>query len=156
MKKLLVVALMALGLGANAQKMNVALNLGLPTSSTAFTIAPEFNYMYTVAENVTVGGSASLYYNISKDITVGNTTYKVDNSMSMPLAVAGRYDFGKISAGLDLGYSIGLSNTSSSVFYRPVASYNFKDNLSAQVSFSNFAYSGASVSILCLGVVYGL
>ncbi len=164
MKKLLVVALMALGLGANAQKMNAALNLGLPTEFTAITIAPEFNYMYTVAENVTVGPSVSLYYGIGKSKTISNTVMgqtfeaKIDavNTMSMPLAAAGRYSFGKISAGIDLGYSIALSNSSSCVFYRPVASYNFMDNLSAQVSFSTFALDGASTSIFCLGVVYGL
>ncbi len=173
MKKMLVVALMALGLAVNAQegKLNVGLNLGLPmgdaSDAYSFVLAPEANYLFQVSDKVLVGPTVSFYHFFGKEIgggsasmggvTVSVPSVEVPNASLLPIGGAVRFNATpQLSLGVDLGYALSISNSSNSLHYRPVVGYRFSHNMTAQLSYSGFSKDGVSMNALGLGVVLGL
>ncbi len=170
MKKILVIALLAMGLSVSAQdgKLSAGLNLGLPLGSAgdaySFVVAPELNYLFGVADNLEVGPSVAFYYMFAKEMMpaqeimgVKIPAVKPPNSMVLPVAGTAKYNLDQLFLGVDLGYAIGISEGAGSGFYyRPKVGYSFSDSMTAQLGYAGFSSDGATSSVLTLGLVFGL
>lgn len=130
MRKLFV--LLALGLFtstftyAQQEDMKLGASLALPIGNTgdaySFGFSGDFSYLFEVAEDFQVGGTASLMYYMGEKIS----GVKMDDAVFLPLAATGRYAIEDFFIGLDLGYGIGLSPSGNDggFFYRPKLGYD--------------------------------
>ena len=152
-KVLLVIAMVAAGFTANAQKaeLNVGGTIGLPvgdSSEANITGAIEVNYLFTVADKIKVGPSVSYLHFQQEGADVAY----------LPLAVAGRYSASnKVVVGLDLGYGIGVRPsglTQDGFYYRPVVGYKVTDKITIQADYSAVSLDGGTASTIGLGGTY--
>ncbi len=161
MKKLLFIAMLALGLTANAQEgsFNVGANLGLATGDSSdgygLTFSLEANYLFSVADQFEVGPSVSYLTYVGDEIG----GFEVENASFMPIAAAGRYAVSEtFTVGLDLGYGIGLSpdGIDSGLYYRPLVGYQVTESIMIQAAYSGISLDGSTASNVSLGAVFGL
>lgn len=139
---------------ANAQ-FSIGGGLGLPTGDAGDVTTISFNldvaYMFEVSEKADLGFTAGyLYY--SGDDPFPNWSF-------LPIAGAARFDLGgSFSAGADIGYAIGLdpAGNDGGFYYRPMVGYAVGDKTTINLSYSGVSVTGATVSNIGLGVMFGL
>lgn len=165
MKKLLVAAMMFIGLAVNAQEgqFNVGVNLGLPLGDSSdvysFAFGGEVNYLFNVSDDFKVGPSVSYVNYSGKTVDVLGFSVEVPSASFLPLAAAGRFSVSEqFTLGADLGYALGLSpdGNDGGFYYRPLVGYNVSEKIMLQVSYSGVSVDGGSFSNIGLGAMFSL
>ncbi|CAM1366172.1 conserved hypothetical protein [Tenacibaculum litoreum] len=160
-KLLLVIAMVAVGLTANAQegKFNLGASIGLPAADADtgydFAIGLEANYLFSVSDNFQLGPSVSYSHYFGGDIA----GFDIEDASFLPIAAAARFNASeKFIVGLDLGYAVGISPDANDggFHYRPLVGYSVSDNTSIQASYSGVSVEGGTMANFGLGVVFGL
>jgi len=151
MKKVLFIAMVLLGLTANAQKtgFNVGGDLTYNFDIETIGLMAEANYLFEISDEFRVGPALSYQYNFGKTIEEAGFEFEVEGSGDLTIAGAAQYDVSEqFVVGLDLGYYLDAST----LYYRPVVGYKVQENLMAQLSLPSNRYSNS----IAIGVVFGL
>lgn len=153
MKKLLLIAMVAVGFTVNAQKgeLNLGGTVGLPigdSENANVTGAIEANYLFEVSDEFKVGPSIA-YWHFQQE----GADYAF-----LPLSVAGRYNVSdKFIIGADLGYGIGVrpsEATQDGFYFRPLVGYEVSEKITLHLDYSNVSLDGATGSSIGIGGVY--
>jgi hypothetical protein len=166
MKKLLFIAFVAvIGLGsANAQKgvLNGGLNVGLPVGNaddiSNFVLGAELNYMFPVAEGVTLGPSVQYSHFFGEEYEFLGNTIEASDVSFLPVSGAVRFNITQdFVAGANLGYAIGLNDGNEGGFYyRPMLGYKIADNTQLNISYAGISNDGSDFSNIAIGIMFGL
>lgn len=167
MKKLFLVAIIAMFSFSNAKAqsgvLNGGINIGLPMGdvddSYSFNVDAELNYMFTVSEGFTFGPSIEYSHFFGKEISGGGFTFEVPDASFIPLSAAARFNVTQdFIVGGNIGYGIGLSpdGNDGGFYYKPVVGYKIGDNTQLNFSYSGISVDGGTFSSLSLGFMFGL
>lgn len=167
MKKLMIVAFMAIMSvsNANAQEgvLNGGFNLGLPTGDSndfyGFTLGAELNYMFPIAEGFTLGPSVQYSHFFGKEIDViGGGKLDVSDASFLPISGAARFNVSeKFVVGANIGYALGLNDGNDGGFYyRPVVGYKIGDTTQLNLTYSGISNEGLDANTISLGVMFGI
>lgn len=163
MKKIFLTLFVAmLGLSSiNAQtgELELETNIHLPTGDASdlysFGLSSGANYMFTVAPDFEVGPGLKISYFFGKDV---DGYGKVDDAVTIPISVMGRYNIDDFAMALDIGYGIGISpdGNDGGFYLRPGVSYAVTENTRVQLTYNHMGVDGASFSSIGFGAVFGL
>jgi len=161
MKKVLLIAAVAVfGLGvSNAQeagfKLGVtgALPMGDLGDMASFGVGLDAAYLWEISDEFHVGAATGYYHFFGKEVEFFGMTFDAPDFQFIPLAASARYyvsdDF---FVGADLGYGMGIGDTSGGDFYyRPKVGYSF-GSVAAHVSYAGIG----DFSFLGVGIEFGL
>lgn len=178
MKNLMIVAAMVLATftvsaqDATTSSSNAGIKVGvfatLPTGDDdavdtySFGIGLDVKYLFAVADDFSVGFATGYtnYFSKNQDVDTGLFVIEIDvpNAQFIPLAASAQYMIAdKFSAGLDIGYALGVSEGNDGGFYyRPGVSYGVSDSVEIGLSYSGISVNDATFSTINLGVLFAL
>ncbi|KAB1071949.1 hypothetical protein F6U93_00460 [Tamlana haliotis] len=152
MKKLLFVAVISLfSLSSmNAQTFKIGGSVGIPVGdgSDFYTVAvgvDAYYYFTDIDDFVNLGVTSGFRNFFGEDFTAVGITIEASDLQFVPIAAAARLKLlDMLSAGLDIGYAIGVSNNFDGGFYlKPVVSLDINDAIEVFTSYESvFAGSG--------------
>lgn len=155
-KTLLIAMFVVFGMGisnTNAQEMKLGATVGLPVGDMddwlSFGFGIDFAVLWEVGDDFYVGGATGYHHFIGEEWTLFGITYPAVDFQYIPLAATARYFVAdNLYLGADLGYGIGVGDTSGGDFYyRPKAGYNF-GNVGVNLSYGgldNFSFIGLAI-----------
>lgn len=171
MKKLiLIVAITFAGLTTmNAQTWKVGANFGIPVADasdvSSFALGIDVYYYFTdIDDFINIGATVGYRNFFGKQVTIDpfsegaralQTTVTFDDAQFLPIAAAGRLKFFDVfSAGLDVGYAIGITDGLDGGFYlKPVVGWDILDFLEINLGYENIS-DAATWGNFNLGVLF--
>ena len=160
MKKIILIAVMGLfaltKVNSQESKLNLGAGLGITSTEAAGGIALslESNYLFKLSDKFKLGPSISLLHYFGGFVNFYGGTDKT--STYLPTAMALRYSLSQKSMiGFDFGYAIGISDTESSSYFRPIYGYVLNEKLMLQLTYSSMGQeNGDLVSSLSVGIMF--
>jgi len=155
-KVLLIVAVALFGLGvSNAQEegfkvgLTGAYPIGTAGDITSFGAGLDVAYLWEAGDSFMAGATTGYYHFIGKDIDYGFGVTQKINFQFIPVAAVARYSVSEsVYVGADVGYGLGIGDTSGGDFYyRPKVGFNF-GSVGVHVSYAavgSFGFIGAGV-----------
>ena len=114
----------------------------------------ESNYLFKLSDKFKLGPSISLLHYFGGFVNFYGGTDKT--STYLPTAMALRYSLSQKSMiGFDFAYAIGISDTESSSYFRPMYGYILNEKLMLQLTYSSMGQeNGDLVSNLSVGIMF--
>jgi len=144
----------------NSQTWKVGASLGLPAADAAdisnFVIGVDVYYYFTdIDDFINIGATAGFRNFFGDEFTVAGQTVSVDDAQFLPLAAAGRLKFFDVfSAGLDVGYALGISDGLDGGFYfKPVVGWDILDFMEINLGYESIS-DAATWGNLNVGVLF--
>jgi hypothetical protein len=165
MKKVLITAVLFIaGLSLQAQEgPSVGINLGIPTGDagdfSGLSLGIDFTYLWSVSDKFDAGAAVGFSNAFGKEIDTGFGTVDLEDIQFLPIAAAGRVHLTEeISAGVDLGYALGVNDGNDGGFYyRPMVGYSLSENLGLHLSYTGISLEGDfNWNTINLGLMLGL
>ena len=128
----------------------------------SFGVGLDAKYLFVVSDDFNVGFATGYTNYFSKDLDIvtvfGVIPVEVPDAQFIPLAAAAQYMIAdKFSAGLDIGYALGVNEDNDGGFYyRPGFSYGVSDSIEIGLSYSGISANNETFSTLNLGVLFAL
>lgn len=141
-----------------AQDLNGGIHLGLPIGDagdiSTFSLIADLNYLFEVSEEFKVGPSVGYSHSFGDEIM----GFEIDDIQFLPIAAAGRYSFSpEFSAGVDLGYALGITDgLDGGFYYAPRVAYSVTEMIDLVLAYRGVSLDGGSFDILSLGVEFDL
>ena len=141
-----------------AQEFNGGIHAGLPIGDAGdiatFSLIADLNYLFDVADGLQVGPSVGYSHSFGDEIG----GFEIDDIQFLPIAAAGRYSITpEFSAGVDLGYAIGITDgLDGGFYYAPRVAYGATEMLDIVLAYRGVSLDGGSFDILSLGVEFNL
>ncbi|MCE2611568.1 outer membrane beta-barrel protein [Flavobacteriaceae bacterium D16] len=163
-KVILIAAFFVAGLSLQAQEgASVGINLGIPTGDASdisgFSIGVDFTYLWSVSDKFDAGAAVGFSNAFGKEIDTGLGSVEIDDIQFLPIAAAGRVHLSEeISAGVDLGYALGVNDGNDGGFYyRPMVGYSLSEKLGLNLSYTGISLDGDfNWNTINLGLMLGL
>ena len=161
MKKLLfVVVVLISATTIKAQSLTLGVNAGLPTGElkdlTNFQLGADVAYRYGLANILEVGPMVGYSHFFGESVEVGEERLEAGDVQFVPVAASARLSLVSFTAGLDLGYALGLSDGhDGGLYYRPSVGFNIL-MIGLIASYQGISSDGGTVSSINLGVEFGL
>jgi len=150
---------------ANAQKLGVGVNVGIPTSdSYNFAAGADLRYQFDVDKQLSIPITAGYTHLFAKDFsaTVGNTTVTVNGTDFgyIPVKAGAKYFFDESGSGIyglaELGAAFGTSSGSGTSFvYSPAIGYAWSNGLDLGLKYEGLSKSSANTGYFGLRIAYG-
>lgn len=165
MKKTIFAAfLLMAGLSLQAQAgPSVGVNLGLPTGDagdvSSFSLGIDITYLWNVSDKFDAGAAVGFSNAFGKEIDTGLGSFQIDDIQFLPIAAAGRVHLTEdFSAGVDLGYALGINDGNDGGFYyRPMVGYSLSEKLGLSLSYTGISLEGDfSWNTINLGLMLAL
>ncbi|MCW5520762.1 outer membrane beta-barrel protein [Aureitalea sp. L0-47] len=166
-KLLLIVAVVCLGISANAQnQFRAGISGGLPIGDAGdlatFAIAVDLGYLFEISENFDVGVTTGYSHSFGDTFTetFGPLTVEVDveDVQFIPIAASGRFEVApSFTLGADVGYALGVNDGNDGGFYySPRAQYSVSEAIDIVAAFRGVSVDGGSWDIISAGVEFGI
>jgi len=143
------------------QKLGIGLNAGVPTNSgSSFALGADLRYQVDLDRQLSIPITAGFTSIFNKDVTIGGTTYEVDNSNYIPVKAGLKYFFNDSGAGAyglaEAGAAFGTKSGSGTSFvYSPAIGYAWSNGLDLGVKYEGLSKSGANNGYVGLRLAYG-
>lgn len=159
MKKIILLAAVLVStLSMNAQEFNVGLSGALPLAdaeelSTTGLIL-DANYLWNVTERFDAGVTAGYQHYFSDE----PNNVDISDFGFLPLAASGRFNATEsLAIGADLGYAIGVSDsTEEGFYYAPKVQYGITEAIDIVVAYRGINQDYGSFDSISLGIEFGL
>ncbi|QBA63659.1 outer membrane beta-barrel protein [Muriicola soli] len=164
MKKVLFTAfLFVAGLSLQAQEgPSIGINAGIPTGDASdfsgFSLGIDFTYLWSVSDKFDAGAAVGFSNAFGKEIETGLGSIEIDDIQFLPVAAAGRVHLTEdFSAGVDLGYAVGINDGNDGGFYyRPMVGYSLNEKLGLSLSYTGISLDGGDWNTINLGLMMAL
>ncbi len=148
-KKLLFITLFsAFGIFTSNAQFNVGVNAGLPLGDigdyASFNVSLDVGYFFEINDVISIGPITGYSHSFAKDVH----GFKGDDVQYIPVAAAGRFQISEVfSAGMDLGYAIGLNDgNDGDIYYRPIIAFSVSENIDLTAHFTGIGASSSESS----------
>ena len=163
-KVILIAAFFVAGLSLQAQEgASVGINAGIPTGDASdvsgFSLGIDFTYLWSVSDSFDAGVAAGFSNAFGKEIDFGLGSVEIEDIQFLPIAAAGRVHLSEdFSAGVDLGYALGINDGNDGGFYyRPMIGYSLSEKLGLNLSYTGISLDGDfNWNTINLGLMLGL
>lgn len=142
---------------------SVGVNVGLPTGDagdvSSFSLGIDFTYLWNVSDKFDAGAAVGFSNAFGKEIDTGLGSFQIDDIQFLPIAAAGRVHLAEdFSAGVDLGYALGVNDGNDGGFYyRPMVGYSLSEKLGLTLSYTGISLEGDfNWNTINLGLMLGL
>lgn len=143
------------------QKLGIGLNAGVPTNSgSSFALGADLRYQVDLDRQLSIPITAGFTSIFNKDVTIGGTTYEVDNFNYIPVKAGLKYFFSDTGAGAyglaEAGAAFGTNSGSGTSFvYSPAIGYAWSNGLDLGVKYEGLSKSGTNNGYVGLRLAYG-
>lgn len=134
------------------------LPLGDAGDLATFSIAVDLGYLFDLSDEVQAGPITGFSHSFGEDLSVGNTTVKVDDVQFVPIGGGVRASITEqFGIGADLGYALGVNEGNDGGFYyAPRAHYSVSETVNLVLAYRGISENGGSWNILSFGVEFEL
>ncbi|NNK17854.1 MAG: hypothetical protein HKP49_01765 [Maribacter sp.] len=115
-------------------------------------------YLWSVSDTFDAGAALGFSNAFGKEIDTGFGSVQIDDVQFLPIAAAGRVHVTEdFSAGVDLGYALGISEGNDGGFYyRPMVGYSLSEKLGLSLSYTGISLDGGDWTTINLGLMMAL
>jgi len=143
---------------ANAQKLGVGLNLGIPTNDGYnFAVGADARLQFDVSKQVSIPVTAGYTHFFGKDLT---NNVSVSDYGYIPLKTGLKLFLNETGSGVyalgEIGAAFGVTKNSGTHFvYAPAIGYSWSSGLDLGVKYEGVPVSGGTVGQVALRIAYG-
>ncbi|MCF6306479.1 MAG: hypothetical protein L3J09_00830 [Flavobacteriaceae bacterium] len=144
MKKLLFIFLFSIfGFFTSNAQFNVGVNAGLPLGDigdyASFNVSLDVGYFFKINDVISLGPITGYSHSFAKEFN----GIKGDDVQYIPVAAAGRFQISELfSAGIDIGYAIGLNEgNDGDIYYRPRIAFSVSENIELALHYTGIGAS---------------
>jgi len=143
------------------QKLGIGINAGVPTNSgSSFALGADLRYQVDLDRQLSIPITAGFTSIFNKDVTVGNTTIKPDNSNYIPVKAGLKYFFNDSGAGAyglaEAGAAFWtMKGAGTSFVYSPAIGYAWDNGLDLGVKYEGLSRDGVNNGYVGVRLAYG-
>lgn len=143
------------------QKLGIGVNAGVPTNSgSSFALGADLRYQVDLDRQLSIPITAGFTSIFNKDINIGGTTFKPDNSNYIPVKAGLKYFFSDSGAGAyglaEAGAAFWTAKGAGTAFvYSPAVGYAWDNGLDLGVKYEGLSQNGMNNGYVGLRLAYG-